>query len=198
MHERGKLAIEASVVGLGSDARAGNLFFIVSGEPHAVTQAGEFLNHAGRGKIYIGPSGSAAVVKLLNNAIGAVTLCAIAEALAVVRELGIDPSLLVEAVREGHGDGYSTIFERHAFHMANWQKSMRPFSPIPLKDARGVAELIGDRGSAVPHLAAMTVVYQSALVNAERPAAETMAQFAEHRLRSLAVASRKSGGSELS
>jgi 3-hydroxyisobutyrate dehydrogenase len=198
MYEHGKIAIEASVVGLGHDARAGNLFFIVAGEAQAVGQAREFLDHAGRGKIYIGPSGSAAIVKLLNNAIGAVTLCAIAEAMAVVGELGIDPNLLVEAIREGHGDGYSTIFERHASYMANWRQSTRPFSPIPLKDARGVARLIGGRGSAVPHLAAMTSVYGAALVNAERPAAETMAQLAEDRFGALAIASYKSGGSELS
>jgi 3-hydroxyisobutyrate dehydrogenase-like beta-hydroxyacid dehydrogenase len=198
MYERGKIAIEAAVVGLGHDARAGNLFFVVSGERHAVTRAGEFLDHAGRGKLYIGPSGSAAIVKLLNNAIGAVTVCAIAEALAVVRELGIDPSLLVAAIREGHGDGYSTIFERHASHMANWRQSTRPFSPIPLKDARGVAELISTRGAAFPHLAAMTSVYQSALVNAERPAAEAMAQLVEDRLGALVTACRKSGASRRS
>jgi 3-hydroxyisobutyrate dehydrogenase-like beta-hydroxyacid dehydrogenase len=191
MYERGKIAIEASVVGLGHDARAGNLFFIVSGESRAVTQAGDFLNHAGRGQIYIGPSGSAAIIKLLNNAIGAVTVCAIAEALGIVRELGIDPNLLVEAIRGGHGDGYSTIFERHASYMANWQHSTRPFSPIPLKDARGVAELIGNRGSAVPYLAGMTSLYQSTLANAERPAAETMAKLAEARLGALAAAPRK-------
>jgi 3-hydroxyisobutyrate dehydrogenase-like beta-hydroxyacid dehydrogenase len=192
MYESGKTAIEASVIGLGQDARAGNLVFIVAGEPQAVAQAGDFLNHAGKGQIYIGPSGTAAIVKLLNNAIGAVTLCAIAEAMAIVRDLGIDPCLLVEVIQEGRGDGYSTIFQRHASHMADWRQSSRAFSPIPLKDAKGVAKLIGDRGAAVPHLAAMASLYQSALVNAKRPAAETLAQLAEDRLRAIVGSS---GGS---
>jgi 3-hydroxyisobutyrate dehydrogenase-like beta-hydroxyacid dehydrogenase len=187
MYNNRKTAIEASVIGVGQDAQAGNLFFLVSGEEDAVARAGSFLDAAGRGKLYIGRSGSAAIVKLLNNAIGAVTLSAIAEAMALARECSIDPAILVEAISEGKGDGYSTIFERNASHMAKWRESERPFNSIRLKDANELSKLIGGREEAVPQLSGMIAFYRAALSNTERAAAERLAQVAEERLASTPI-----------
>lgn len=177
IYETGKTAIEASVVGVGMDAQAGNLFFVVSGAPQAVARASGFLDHAGRGHVHVGPSGSASVIKLLNNAIGAVTLCGVAEALALVRDLGIDPAAFVEAVREGRGDGYSRVFERHAPYMAKWRESTRHPNPIALKDAEAVASLIDGRAANFGQLASMVSTYKSLMPRTTLPAAETLVRY---------------------
>ena len=55
----------------------------------------DILALLGKGHVHIGPSGTAAAAKLMNNAIGAVTLCATAEALALARDLEIDQAAFV-------------------------------------------------------------------------------------------------------
>eukprot|EP01037_Dinobryon_pediforme_P004238 gene4238-4288_t len=145
MIAKGAAALETSVIGQNREALAGTLFFVVAGDAASVARAEPVLALLGHGHVHIGPSGTAAAAKLINNAIGAVTLCAIAESIALAADLGIDPEAFVRLVGEGKGAGYSVVFARHASHMANWRHSTRPPGPISLKDAEGLAALMGER-----------------------------------------------------
>ncbi len=185
MQDSGHMAIEASVIGQNREAAAGQLFFVVSGDAKSVARARPVLGLLGRGQVHIGPSGTAAAAKLINNAIGAVTICAIAEAIALAGDLDIDPQAFVRLVDEGKGAGYSVVFERHAAHMANWRNSQRPPGPIALKDALGLLALMGDRRGALPFLAEMIDQYQAVLPDAAHPQAETLAEHAVRRLAAL-------------
>lgn len=185
MLNSGAMAIEASVIGQNREAKAGNLFFVVSGDAHSVAHAQTVLGLLGHGQVHIGPSGTAAAAKLINNAIGAVTICAIAEAIALASDLGIDPQAFVRLVDEGKGAGSSVVFERHASHMANWRDSQRPPGPIALKDAQGLAALMGNRRAVLPFLAEMVAQYEAVLPNAAHPQAETVTEHAVRRLAAL-------------
>ncbi len=186
MIDSGAMAIEASVIGQNREAKAGHLFFVVSGDDNSVAHAQSVLGLLGHGQVHIGPSGTAAAAKLINNAIGAVTICAIAEAIALAGDLGIDPQAFVRLVDEGKGAGSSVVFERHATHMANWRDSQRPPGPIALKDAQGLAALMGNRRAALPFLAEMVDQYEAVLPNATHPQAETVTEHAARRLAALA------------
>ena len=185
MHANGHMAIEASVIGQHREAVAGTLFFVVSGSAQAVSRAHDILGALGRGHVHIGPSGTAAAAKLINNAIGAVAICAIAEALTLARDLEIDPTAFVQLVNEGQGAGSSVVFERHAKHMANWAQSTRSPTPIALKDSIGLAELVGDRQCAFPLMSGMVALYDELLHEAPRPQAEMLAERADQRLAAL-------------
>ena len=192
MHDSGHTAIEASVIGQNREAVAGTLFFVVSGTPQAVARAADVMSLLGRGHVHIGPSGTASAAKLINNAIGAVTLCATAEALALARDLDIDPAAFVQLVTEGQGAGYSVVFERHAKHMASWSKSERAPTPIALKDSMGLVELIGDRKEALPFLSGMAAHYRALLKDPppQRAFAEILTENAEQRLAKRATTSK--------
>ena len=178
----GAEALETSVIGQNREAFAGTLFFVVAGELASVARAEPALALLSHGHVHIGPSGTAAAAKLINNAIGAVTLCAIAESIALAADLGIDPAGFVQLVDEGKGAGYSVVFARHARHMADWRHSTRPPGPISLKDAQGLVALMGDRQAALPFLAGSARLYEALLPNATRPQAEMLTEHAERHL----------------
>jgi 3-hydroxyisobutyrate dehydrogenase len=182
MIEAGAAALETSVIGQDREALAGKLFFVVAGEAASVDRAEPFLALLGHGHVHIGPSGTAAAAKLINNAIGAVTLCAIAESIALAEDLGIDPEAFVRLVDEGKGAGYSVVFARHASHMVNWRHSTRPPGPISLKDAQGLMALMGERQAVLPFLAESARLYEALLPNATHPQAEMLAEHSQKQL----------------
>ncbi len=181
--ETGGVAIEAAVIGIGKDAVAGRLFLMVAGDAASIDRARPFLDAAGRGWLTTGASGTAAIAKALNNGIGAVTLCAIAEALALAEHHGISPSVLVEAMRKGAGAGASVVLDRHGPHMVDAGQSSRPYNPIARKDALALGDLLpGAVGAALPMLAGMVETYREALVDARIAAPEILAQRAQKSL----------------
>jgi 3-hydroxyisobutyrate dehydrogenase-like beta-hydroxyacid dehydrogenase len=85
--------------------RTGTLAFWVGGEVDAVERARPVLDAIGDPtKLrHCGPVGSALVVKLVNNYLCAVNAVASGEALAMVREAGIDPRVAIDAITSGGG-----------------------------------------------------------------------------------------------
>jgi len=178
----GGAAIEASVIGTGKEARAGALYFLVSGDAADIARAKPMLEMAGRGWQTMGGSGTASIAKLLNNGVGAATICAIAEALALAARHGIEPRALVEAMLEGAGAGRSVVLERHGRFMAGEQPARR-FNPIALKDSQGLAALLQAAGrDALPVLSRTIDSYAHELPPSPVAAPERLAQAALARL----------------
>src|SRR5439155_746009 len=86
----------------------------VGGDPAKVQTVAPYLERMGRRHMYAGGAGMANRVKLIHNGLGAVTSVAVAEALAVCVQSGVDPSIFYEVVRNGGGMAYGTYFERRA------------------------------------------------------------------------------------
>jgi 3-hydroxyisobutyrate dehydrogenase len=181
--ETGGAAIEAPVIGIGKDAAAGRLFLMAAGDAASIDRARPFLDAAGRGWLATGASGTAAIAKALNNGIGAVTLCAIAEALALAEHHGIAPATLVEAMRTGAGAGASVVLDRHGPHMAAAGQSTRPYNPIAKKDALALGDLLtGAIGDALPMLNGMVETYRRELAAATVAAPEILTLNAQKTL----------------
>lgn len=88
--EHGCDLLDAPVTGTKAHAASGELFFMVGGSAAALDGARELLSLLGREVLHVGPTGSGALVKLINNFICGVQAASFAEALALVSVSGLD------------------------------------------------------------------------------------------------------------
>lgn len=82
--------LDAPVTGTKPHAASGELFFMVGGSAAALEMAREVLAILGREVLYLGPTGSGALVKLINNFVCGVQAASFAEAMALVNASGLD------------------------------------------------------------------------------------------------------------
>jgi 3-hydroxyisobutyrate dehydrogenase len=82
--------LDAPVTGTKPHAAAGELFFMVGGSPDGFSRAGEVLSILGREVVHLGPNGSGALLKLINNFVCGVQAASFAEAMALIRVSGLD------------------------------------------------------------------------------------------------------------
>ena len=82
--------LDAPVTGTKPHAASGELFFMVGGSSAALERAREVLSVLGREVLHLGPTGSGALVKLINNFVCGVQAASFAEALALVDVSGLD------------------------------------------------------------------------------------------------------------
>jgi 3-hydroxyisobutyrate dehydrogenase len=86
----GSNLLDAPVTGTKPHAASGELFFMVGGSKAALSKALEVLSVLGREVQHLGPTGSGALVKLVNNFVCGVQAACFAEALAFVDVSGLD------------------------------------------------------------------------------------------------------------
>ena len=111
---RGVDHMDTPMLGSQPQAVEGQIFFIVGGEAARVPTIAPYLEIMGKMHMYVGGSSMANRVKLIHNGLAAVTAVAVAEALAVCVQSGVDPSTFYEVVRNGGGMAYGTYFDRRA------------------------------------------------------------------------------------
>jgi 3-hydroxyisobutyrate dehydrogenase len=88
--DRGCDFLDAPVTGTKPHAASGELFFMVGGSVAGFARAQEVLAVLGREVLHLGPSGSGALVKLINNFVCGVQAASFAEAMALVDRSGLD------------------------------------------------------------------------------------------------------------
>jgi 3-hydroxyisobutyrate dehydrogenase len=93
--------LDAPVTGSKPQAAAGELIFMVGGEPATLERARPLLNAMGRIIAHVGGPGSGSRVKLLNNFLAGVQAASFAEALAWMDRTGIDPAKAMEVLLPG-------------------------------------------------------------------------------------------------
>ncbi len=122
---------------LGSQPQAveGQIFFIVGGEAARVPTIAPYLQIMGKMHMYVGCSSMANRVKLIHNGLAAVTAVAVAEALAVCVQSGVDPTTFYEVVRNGGGMAYGTYFDRRAKRIFDGEFSPTFMLELMRKDA---------------------------------------------------------------
>src|SRR4029453_2482107 len=74
-------------------------------------------------------------VKLMHNGLAAVTSVAVAEALAVCLQSGVDPYTLYDVVRKGGGMAFGTYFDRRAKRIFDGEFSPTFLCELMRKDA---------------------------------------------------------------
>ena len=122
---------------LGSQPQAveGQIFFIVGGEKTRLPTIAPYLEIMGKMHMYVGGPGMANRVKLIHNGLAAVTSVAVAEALAVCVQSGVDPNTFYDVVRRGGGMAYGTYFDRRAKRIFDGEFSPTFMLELMRKDA---------------------------------------------------------------
>ncbi len=93
--------LDAPVSGGDGGAKAGTLAIMVGGEAATFDRCRPVLEAMGKTIVHVGPSGAGQVVKLCNQVAGALNLLAAAEAIALARRAGVDPTKMLEVVSAG-------------------------------------------------------------------------------------------------
>jgi 4-hydroxybutyrate dehydrogenase/sulfolactaldehyde 3-reductase len=112
--ERGITHMDTPMLGSQPQAQSGEIFFIVGGDSTKLPMIAPYLEIMGRLHMHVGGSGVANRVKLIHNGLAAVVSVAVAEALAITVQSGVDPYVMYDVVRQGGGMAHGTYFERRA------------------------------------------------------------------------------------
>jgi len=98
---RGCCFLDAPVTGSKAQAASGELNFMVGGEPETLEQVRPVLAAMSKTILPLGPVGSGALLKLINNFVCGVELAALAEALAMIERAGLDRARALEIIANG-------------------------------------------------------------------------------------------------
>ena len=93
--------LDAPVSGGEPGAVAGTLAIMVGGKPEAFERAGPIFEAVGKSFVLCGGYGAGNTTKLANQIIVAANIEAVSEALILVRRAGLDPTVVLEAIRGG-------------------------------------------------------------------------------------------------
>jgi 3-hydroxyisobutyrate dehydrogenase len=93
--------VDAPVTGSKVQAAAGELVFLVGASDEALGRIRPALESMGRTILHLGPTGSGALVKLLNNFLCGVQATSLAEAIAVIERSPLDRSQALAAIVNG-------------------------------------------------------------------------------------------------
>ena len=127
--------LDAPVSGGTKGAEAASLAIMVGGQEETFLAALPILSIMGR-PVHVGPSGSGQLAKLANQAIVAVTIGAVAEAMLLLDKGGADPAAVRDALRGGFAD--STILQQHGTRMTTGNFAPGGLSKLQLKDLNNV------------------------------------------------------------
>jgi len=97
----GCIFIDAPVTGSKMQAAGGELLFLVGAEDDALARIRPALEVMGKTIIHLGPVGSGALVKLINNFLCGVQAASLAEAIAVIERSELDHDRTVQAIVNG-------------------------------------------------------------------------------------------------
>ena len=93
--------LDAPVTGSKVQAASGELSFIVGGEIATLEKARLVLAAMSKAIIHLGPTGSGALLKLINNFVCGVQVAALAEAMAMIERSGLDRTRALEVLTNG-------------------------------------------------------------------------------------------------
>jgi len=142
--------VDAPVSGGQIGAEDASLTIMAGGSEAAMARALPVLQMLGRRITRLGEVGSGQVAKAANQMIVGMTIGAVAEALALARAAGVDPTLVREALKGGFAD--SRILEVHGQRMADGAFEPGGRITVQLKDVRQALELAEGLGIALPGL----------------------------------------------
>ncbi len=99
--------LDAPVTGGDVGAREGTLTIMVGGDEAIFHQVEPYLQQMGKTVRYCGPTGSGQAIKLANQALCALNLMGVCEAMRMVEDLGLDKKLVVDVLEKGAGGSWA-------------------------------------------------------------------------------------------
>lgn len=101
--EQGIRMVDAPVTGSSPRAEAGTLTIMVGGPAEDFDRAKSLLESMGELIVHVGELGQGAMLKLINNSLGAANAAAVAQALLLADATGVDLDALVAVTQSGSG-----------------------------------------------------------------------------------------------
>lgn len=156
--------VDAPVSGGPEGAAAGTLAIMAGGSVENVALATTFLSALGR-VVHVGGAGAGHTAKVLNQLIVALTIEAVAEAMALGEASGVDTGMLQRALAGGFAD--SKVLQIHGSRMI-----VRAYTPggkarTQLKDLRLAQALAAAAGLYLPHLEDTAARYERLVANGD-------------------------------
>jgi 3-hydroxyisobutyrate dehydrogenase len=93
--------LDAPVTGSKTQAAAGELSFIVGGDSATLEKARPVLAAMSKAIVHLGPTGSGALLKLINNFVCGAQIASLAGALAMIERSGLDRARALEVLTQG-------------------------------------------------------------------------------------------------
>jgi 3-hydroxyisobutyrate dehydrogenase len=93
--------LDAPVTGSKAQAAAGELNFLVGGSASTLEKVRPVLAAMSKTIVLVGPAGSGAMIKLINNFVCGVQIIALAEAVTMIERSGLDRSRALEILTQG-------------------------------------------------------------------------------------------------
>ena len=100
---KGHGMLDAPVSGGPAGAMAGSMVMVVGGKQEDLQRAQPFLEALSSKVVHLGDNGAGHVAKLINNLLCAAHLVTKAEAVALGKKAGLDPTALLEGLNAGSG-----------------------------------------------------------------------------------------------
>ena len=91
--------LDAPISGSSEQTRRGDVTIFVGGDRETHESCADLWSVLGNRVLHVGPSGSAARMKLITNLVLGLNRAALAEGLAFAEALGVDPAVALEALR---------------------------------------------------------------------------------------------------
>ena len=155
--------LEAPIFGIPLQAHERDVYFAVSGGEAYVGAVAPFLEAMGRGYRYVGGTGVAHTMKILQNGIGMGHAALTAEVLVTCERLGLDTDSFISLVMEARALGLSMFFERYAEALVTGEKTNAGLLPVSAKDAKLARDLAHHVGLPAPILEETAAVFQEAM-----------------------------------
>ncbi len=159
--ELGCQFLDAPVTGTKPHAASGELVFLVGGAKESLDAARPVFSVLGRDVLHLGPVGSGAVMKLINNFMCGVQAASFAEALAMIAAGGLDRATAV-SVLTGGAPG-SGIVKRVADRAASNDFTPNFALRWMAKDLSYAVRNAADKGIPLQTAAAALSVFQQAI-----------------------------------
>jgi len=157
--ERGVRYLDAPVTGGDWGAKKGELVFMIGGDAATLKEAEPIFNVMGKKLFHLGPNGAGQTIKLAMNAILALQVDALAEALALTTRAGIPGEKLVEVMQSSMAR--SGVLDVKAPNLLKGEYV--PSFPLRLmhKDLGLALDLANQLGVALPATAAAREIYNA-------------------------------------
>jgi 3-hydroxyisobutyrate dehydrogenase-like beta-hydroxyacid dehydrogenase len=155
---KGAQFVDAPVTGSKTGAESGQLVFIVGGPEQAVEKLQPLFAAMGKKVIHIGKTGLGESAKLGMNLMAAMMYEAFAEALTLIRKLGVPPEKWWELIQSAAVR--STLIDNKAPKV--FERNFTPSFPLYLmhKDVKLILQAAQESGAKLPALEKVEEVYQ--------------------------------------
>ncbi|MFM8359758.1 MAG: NAD(P)-dependent oxidoreductase [Verrucomicrobiota bacterium] len=146
--ERGVIYLEAPISGSSEQTRRGEATVLVGGATEGFEACSDLWPALGRQVFHVGPSGSAARMKLVTNLVLGLNRAALAEGLALAEHLGLDAAGTLRVL--AGTVAYSRTMDTKGRKMVDRDYSVQARLSQHLKDVRLMLDLAGAGGLPLP------------------------------------------------